>query len=245
MSLMLINKVCSSIQPYWIVAAVCGLFQISCSESKSDSGATPKPEPAPALTITKGKVFEQTCAVCHGQNGEGNRELGAPSIGGMPTWYIKLQIEKFQKGYRGSHPEDIHGQQMRAIALMLDEESLAEAAKKAASLPRIPTTSTNPNPPNTKVAQKMFADKCMICHRWNGSGEVAFRSSPLWGVQDWYHAAQLRKYRDGWRGADLNDFDGPKMAVIASRLTDEEIDAMAAYLVELAHGDDPRAVMER
>ncbi len=110
----------------------------------------------------------------------------------MPTWYTKLQIEKFQKGYRGSHPEDIHGQQMRAIALMLDEESLAEAAKKAASLPRIPTTSTNPNPPNTKVrAENVRGQNAMIYHRWNGSGEVVFRSSPLWGVQDWYHAAQL------------------------------------------------------
>ncbi len=204
------------------------------------------PEEPPAVgPVVKGQVYEQTCAACHGAKGEGNRELGAPSIAALPAWYVTQQLEKFRSGYRGTHPEDIHGQQMRAIALMLDENTMAEAAEKIQAMPKILTTSTDPNPPSIKRAREIFADYCMSCHRWNGSGERAFRSAPLTGLPDWYHAAQLKKYRDGWRGAHEDDQDGKKMAVIASRFDDETIRAMAAYIAELAHGDNPRLVIER
>jgi len=41
------------------------------------------------------------CVQCHGENGEGNQAVGAPSIAGLQRWYIKRQLRGFKAGYRG------------------------------------------------------------------------------------------------------------------------------------------------
>ena len=43
------------------------------------------------------------CTACHGAQGQGNPELKAPSIAGLPDWYVKNQLEKFRAGTRGAH----------------------------------------------------------------------------------------------------------------------------------------------
>lgn len=60
-----------------------------------------------------GKAAFQTCAACHGGNGEGNAEMGAPPIAGQPTWYVKAQLANFRKGLRGVDPKDVEGASMR------------------------------------------------------------------------------------------------------------------------------------
>ena len=57
----------------------------------------------------------------------------------------------------------------------------------------------------------------MECHRYNGHGELAFRSSPLTGLPDWYLSAQMTKYLEGIRGYHAEDERGMKMRVMAAR----------------------------
>ena len=56
------------------------------------------------------------CASCHGENGEGNRLLNAPSLQRLEGWYFLEQMRKFRSGERGYHPQDIGGQAMAAAS---------------------------------------------------------------------------------------------------------------------------------
>lgn len=71
-----------------------------------------------------GAELYASCAACHGAGGEGNELLGAPGLTGRDDWYMFRQLKLFESGYRGSHPDDIGGAQMRAgmQALQSDQD---------------------------------------------------------------------------------------------------------------------------
>jgi len=73
--------------------------------------------------VAKGKEIYAICAVCHGDDGKGIELLSAPRVAGIPDWYLERQIRNFDKGIRGTHPEDIFGRQMGVIQkLMLEND---------------------------------------------------------------------------------------------------------------------------
>ena len=60
--------------------------------------------------IDAGRVLYQPCATCHGADAEGNEALGAP-------------LRNFLAGYRGVHPRDVYGAQMRVMTTGLSGEN--------------------------------------------------------------------------------------------------------------------------
>jgi len=62
----------------------------------------------------RGSELYQSCAACHGVNGQGNQALAAPGLTRKDDWYLFRQLKLFQSGYRGNHPDDLYGQSMRA-----------------------------------------------------------------------------------------------------------------------------------
>ncbi len=62
----------------------------------------------------RGSQLYLACAACHGVNAEGNETLAAPGLTEKDDWYLLRQLKLFQSGYRGGHPEDQLGSQMRA-----------------------------------------------------------------------------------------------------------------------------------
>ena len=88
-----------------------------------------KPKPMIAGDIHLGKEQYQSCASCHGENGEGNKALGAPKLNGLNDWYLVTQLNHFRQGYRGTDESDIYGQQMKAASnVVLSEEDAANLA---------------------------------------------------------------------------------------------------------------------
>jgi cytochrome c oxidase subunit 2 len=75
----------------------------------------------------------------------------------------------------------------------------------------------------------------MECHRFNGEGEIVFGAAPLVGLQDWYLAAQLRKFKAGIRGAAKNDENGQKMVKAARNFIEDEdmVLSLSAWLMKL------------
>ncbi len=96
----------------------------------------------PEQGLARGEALFDTCAPCHGVNGGGNQELGAPAIAGLPQWYIEAQLEKFENGWRGAHPMDTVGIRMRSMALALDLEGDAGSVAQYVSQ----MAPTNPAP---------------------------------------------------------------------------------------------------
>lgn len=228
---------------YGISAVLASLVLGSCAENASAPHGNPVVATEP-LPVAGTGVYGEVCAACHGVKGEGKEELFSPSIAGLPAWYGEEQLRKFRSGQRGFHPEDLPGQQMRAISLTLTDEQISEAAASVAAMPMI-LTAAPPVEADIEGGRFHFANICMECHRYNGMGEIVFHSAPLVSLNPSYLKRQLLQYRAGWRGADPDDLYGQKMVAITSPLSDAEIDRLVDYIGALAHGDDPRGAREK
>lgn len=189
-------------------------------------------------------AYGQVCAACHGPEGRGNEELKAPSIAGLPAWYIEEQFRKFRNGQRGAHGEDLPGQQMRVITSTLTDEQIQEAAISVASLPVV-LTEMPEDEKNIARGRYIFANVCMECHRYNGKGEPVFHSAQLISLNRSYLRRQLLNFHSGKRGDHPDDIYGNKMVNVTKHLSEEDLEILVDYIGALAHGDDPRPERER
>lgn len=84
----------------------------------------------------RGQALFRLCIACHGPQGEGRIDVGAPAIAGLPEWYVGAQVLKFRQGIRGAHPQDLAGMRMRPMARSLPTDTDVESvAKHVAALP--------------------------------------------------------------------------------------------------------------
>jgi cytochrome c oxidase subunit 2 len=87
-----------------------------------DSLPDTAPEPTILGNAERGRQIYQTCAACHGPDGEGRWTTNAPRLKGMSDWYLARQLENFKARIRGGHPEDIYGDQMFMMASTLKDQ---------------------------------------------------------------------------------------------------------------------------
>jgi cytochrome c553 len=197
-----------------------GWFGAACSV------AGPPPTPPAA------ELF-QLCQQCHGVGAEGNQAVHAPSIAGLPQWYIEAQLKKFKAGGRGTHFDDLTGMQMRPMALSLaNDGEIAAVAAHVASLPahKPAPVLTDGDPAKGKV----FFTPCVACHQADGKGSEALKAPPLTHANDWYMVSSLKKFRAGIRGTNPLDQSGGLMRPMAQTLPDEQAVAdVVAYIVTL------------
>jgi cytochrome c553 len=185
-----------------------------------------------AASISGAELFEG-CVACHGAAGEGKTSLAAPAIAGLPAWYVAAQLERFQTGVRGQHADDGEGLRMQAMSRQLRSEvERAAVARHVASMPPVTSTAAIGGG-DVAEGQKAYL-VCASCHGVTGSGFEAGKVPPLAGLDDWYVAAQIRKFKDGVRGTTSDDAFGPVMRNIAASLSAENIDQIAAYVHTLS-----------
>jgi cytochrome c oxidase subunit 2 len=185
-----------------------------------------------AAAPPSGASLYGSCSSCHGVTGEGNVAFDAPSIAGLPQWYVASQLQRFQTGLRGKHADDVEGLKMRAMArqMMTDAETTA-VASYVSGLPAVKNAATLTDA-SASTGQAMFA-LCMACHGAKGEGNEAVKAPPLAGQDDWYVAAQLRKFRAGIRGTVPGDTVGPIMQAMSLTIPPENINHLAAYAASL------------
>jgi cytochrome c553 len=188
--------------------------------------------PAAEPSSISGKQLYAACSSCHGNVGEGNAVIGAPKIASDPAWYVAGQLTRFQQGLRGKHPDDLEGLKMRAMARqMLSDAEVKAVAGYVAGLAPIRKSPTLTHADAAK-GQAMFP-MCAACHGLSGEGNEALNAPHLAGLEDWYVARQLRKFKTGVRGASAGDTIGPIMAPMANTVPDDQIDNVAAYVQSL------------
>ena len=186
-------------------------------------------------------LFKNICAQCHGPKGEGNAVLHAPSIAGLPAWYVATQLGNFREGRRGTDAQDPQAFVMAATVKALLPEHVGAVAKFIASLDSVPPPEVaTPSEATLAEGRLLFEERCMECHRYNGTGEIVFGSARLLGLQGWYLKDQLIKFKTGKRGAVPGDANGAKMAFAVQHLaTESALDAVVAYILTL--NDAPSA----
>lgn len=101
--------------------------QISNAEIEmlvSEVASWPEPEPEPYTEgdAVAGQQLYAACAACHGTAGEGSEALQAPALADRDGWYLYRQLNLYKSGYRGGHPDDTLGAQMRASARTLQSD---------------------------------------------------------------------------------------------------------------------------
>ena len=185
----------------------------------------------PTPGVARGKSLFDGCVPCHGAQGGGNQALGAPSIAGLPQWYVETQLENFQAGRRGGAPFDTTGIRMKSISWTLDlPGDVASVAAYVATLP--PANPASALTGDVQAGRTTF-EVCSACHGPDGRGTEAVHAPPLAGRSDWYLLAQLHKFRAGWRGADTADMWGQIMRPNAMVLDDAAMTNVVAYIQTL------------
>lgn len=198
------------------------LLSISAAFLQAADPVVPVVAPTKA---TDGKtIFQTVCAQCHGNNGEGKVELKSPSIAGMPSWYVGTQFTNFREGRRGHDAADPQSFMMATIAKALQPEQIQAVVEHVEKLPMVVPQGQNREmaEASAQAGLQLFQERCMECHRYNASGEMAFGSPPLVGRQGWYLLAQLKKFKNLHRGAAKGDEKGAKMVEMATKFIDDE-----------------------
>lgn len=159
------------------------------------------------------------CQTCHGADGVGNVGVQAPRLAGMEPWYLKLQLEKFRAGIRGTHPEDFQGSEMQPMAALLTDEGIAEVVEWVGSWPYVPTEVTLVG---DAAAGATLYGTCATCHGSSAEGSEAMGAPALAGQNDWYLVTQLTNFRAGYRGTHPQDSQGSQMVAFARMLADDK-----------------------
>jgi cytochrome c553 len=73
--------------------------------------------------VLGGDFYNQLCGACHGASAEGNLVLNSPRLAGTDDWYLVEQLRAFRAGERGAHADDRSGKQMRAMSLVLPDDT--------------------------------------------------------------------------------------------------------------------------
>lgn len=184
---------------------------------------------APPAIVTQGKGAAIACASCHGMEGAGNSAAGYPALAQMPQAYFTKQIADFKSGTR-NHPV------MTPIANALTPED----AEAAASFYATQTRMQSPSAPadaglvarGEKLANEGAWDRgvpaCFKCHAPGGIG-VAPSFPPLAGQHVVYTLGQLEAWKKGARNNDPLQL----MKIVAEKLSDDDMRAVAAYVATL------------
>jgi cytochrome c553 len=176
-----------------------------------------------AGTKEDGQAKSTACIACHGIDGNSaNPEW--PSLAGQNEAYIVRQLQAFRGGQR-------QNALMTPMAAPLSDQDIDDlAAYFAAQTMR----GGEADPAKVDLGQRVFRSgnvkeritSCAGCHGPAGHGNAPAGYASLHGQHATYVAAQLRAYRAGQRTTDPNEM----MRNVAALLSDEEIDAVAAYI---------------
>ena len=172
-----------------------------------------------------GKTKSITCTACHGAEGNSVNPLW-PNNAGQGAPYIVAQLQAFKGGLRNDPL-------MAPQTMALSDEDMRDLAVYFESLPAAAQAVANPATVNRGEALYRGGDAdagvpaCLACHGPTGRGNPAARYPALQGQHAAYTAKTLRDYASGARqSVDKTQI----MRDIASRLSDEDITALASYV---------------
>jgi len=171
-----------------------------------------------------GKTKSASCAACHGADGNSlNPEW--PKLAGQHESYIVKQLFYFTDGERENAT-------MKPMASGLTEQDMEDLGAFYASQTVSPGKA---DPELVALGEKLYRSgnpesgvaPCMGCHGPNGAGNPAARYPALRGQHAKYIENQMHGFAEGKR---VNENAVKMMQILASRMTNREIRAVASYI---------------
>ncbi|HEY8355746.1 MAG TPA: c-type cytochrome [Methylophilaceae bacterium] len=168
-------------------------------------------------------IANQVCMACHGADGNSMIAM-YPKLAGQIPEYISKQLADFKSGERKNAV-------MAPMAANLSEQDMANVGAYYAS--QVAKEGTAQSNGKGSVGEKIYkagvagmgVPACASCHGPNGAG-VPSQFPRLAGQHAEYTIAQLNAFRSGERANDA----AKMMRMIAAKLTDADIAAVADYI---------------
>lgn len=167
------------------------------------------------------------CLACHGADGSGNNAAGFPRLAGLDASYLARQMLSYNNGDRVSPV-------MQPNIDNFDEQQIRDLAAYYAAMP-VPETTTPVNVSDKLLAlgEKLanqgdwdnYIPPCSSCHGPGNRG-VGETFPAIAGQHPNYIRSQLNAWKNNLRNNDPNQL----MTAVAERLSEEQINAVAAYL---------------
>jgi cytochrome c553 len=170
------------------------------------------------------------CSACHGEHGEGRPDAAYPRLAGLNSGYLIQQLNAFAGGGRDSEA-------MQPIATALTPDERKAIAEFYAGLATPKVEESNKADSKTIAIGAHLADRgdwsngipgCSRCHGPAGQG-VGNAFPGLAGQSAEYITSQLKAWKEGKRTSDPLHL----MTGIASKLSDDQVAAVAAYYASL------------
>jgi cytochrome c553 len=190
-------------------AFVCGQAQAAGDAKAGDAKA--------------GEAKSAACLACHGPMGNSVVPMW-PKTAGQHSEYIAKQLADFKAGNRKN-------EQMTPQAMALSDQDMADLAAYFSAQPQSPGA---PGTDTTGLGERLYrggnaasgVPACSGCHGAQGMGMGLARFPRVSGQHAQYVEQTLKSFRDGARANDPNSM----MRGVASRMSDQEIVAVAQYL---------------
>jgi cytochrome c553 len=174
-------------------------------------------------TAEEGQAKSTPCIACHGANGNSSNPVW-PNLADQHEQYIVRQLKAFKGGTR-------QDPLMSPMAAGLSDDDVEDLA---AYFDAQTLTGLEADANRAQLGQRVYrggdssngVPACIACHGPGGDGNPAAGWPSVRGQHSAYVAAQLRAYRAGTRKTDPNQM----MRDVARTMSDEQIDAVAAYV---------------
>lgn len=192
-------------------------------------GLTPDPSQG-------GEIATSQCASCHGA--DGNHSMATyPRLAGQIQEYLVIQLWNFREGGRSS---DI----MVPMASGLSDQDIANLAAYFAQQSAMSPPYEPEAPDLVEQGSQLFAlgnhesgvIACSICHGMNGQGAAQLGIPRIMGQSPQY----VRGVLDAFAGLpNLGIAQPSAMTLITRNMTEEEMDAVTAFLSSQPWGTAP------
>lgn len=175
-----------------------------------------------ASNLSAAKEAAKTvCATCHGVDGNSAITLN-PRLAGQHPGYLAKQLNDFKAGKRSN------AVMAGMVANLTDEDIQGLADYFAAQIPKLGKAKINGK---GSLGERIYRGgiassqlpACAACHGANGEG-LPKRFPRLSGQHAEYTVQQLNAFRKGARA------NGPMMQVIAAKMMEAEMRAVADYI---------------
>lgn len=174
-----------------------------------------------ALLARAEEIVQGRCFICHGANGESSTPV-FPRLAGQHSAYVSRQLADFQSGRRRSAAmqpmvADLSAEDIKALGVFFEAQPVQAHAVADAEL------AAQGRALFDKGNKASGVQACNACHGEQGQGTEELPR--LAGQHALYLETQLRSFSQR-----LRTNDNAVMHRIASRLTEAEVRALAAYL---------------
>ncbi len=206
-----------------VLAGFLGLVSWCAPVLISNVQAAPAKAEVKAEAASPEKIVNTVCAACHGV--DGNSAIAMyPKLAGQHPEYLQKQLANFKSGERQNAI-------MSGMAAALSDADMAALAAYFSSQQARAGAATSNG--KGSLGEKIYkggiaangVPACASCHGANGAG-IPSQFPRMGGQHAEYTVTQLKAFRAGERHND----NAKVMRMIAKKLTDEEMAAVADYI---------------